>query len=150
MFRIIISKLYQATLPEIADLPLDESVTPWLYMVYVGQNIFAPIGVQAVCYAEDQDNQTFYYDARYPTVGAVESSWGKYEVMATCGHTGWHLSAVDLVQFMTYMRHAEWLPENQQILSPESRTLMDEFKLGWSKNSDDGGDKAGIFAVVKL
>ncbi len=144
LFRILIPKLWQAVNPAIDHLPLDENLTAWLYVAYVAQNVWAPLDLTASCHAPDQDDKPQYFDARYPTAPPTDS-WGDYSMFAGCGPVGWHLSSVDLAKFATYLSHAEQLPADEQILSVASRNLMDEYKLGWSKDSNSGANVGSFY-----
>ena len=61
-----------------------------------------------------------------------------------CGPVAWHLSSLDQAKFATYLSHPEWLPADQEILSVTNRDLMDQYRLGWNKNSNTSG-KEGMF-----
>ena len=142
-FRLIIPKLWQAVNPAIDHLPLDANMTAWLYSAYVAQHIWAPLDLTASCYAPNQSDKPQYFDARYPTAAPYDA-WGNTSSFAGCGHVGWHLSSYDLAKFATFLSHPEWLTPDQQILSVANRNLMDQYKLGWNKDSNTG-DKAGMF-----
>lgn len=143
LFRIILPKLWQAVEPSVDHLELNENLTAWLYVAYVAQNIWGPLDLQASCHAPDQDDKPQYFDARYPTAAPYDA-WGNYSMFAGCGHVGWHLSSYDLAKFTTFLSHPEWLDPDQRILSVANRNLMDQYKLGWNKDSNTG-DKAGMF-----
>ena len=139
LFRIIIPKLWQAVEPSIDHLELDENMTAWLYVAYVAQHIWGPLDLQASCHAPDQDDKPQYFDARYPTVTPYDG-WGDYSMFMGCGPVGWHLSSYDLAKFTTFLSHPEWIDPDQRILSVANRNLMDQYKLGWNKDSNTGGN----------
>ncbi len=143
LFRIIIPKLWQAIEPSITGYDLLDLGTSALYSAYVKIHVWEPLGVQANCFAPDQDDLPHYYDARYP-MAPPKTSWGETSMFYACGPVAWHLSSVDIAKFATYLSHPEWLPADQEILSVASRDLMDQYLLGWSSGSNGSG-KEGIF-----
>lgn len=143
LFRILIPRLWQDVAPEVAHNELTDELTAWMYMAYVAQHIWGPLGFNAACYDSDVANRTHYYDARYPTA-APKEDWGDDSMAYGCGPVGWHLSSFELAKFTTYLSHPEWVPAEDRILSIANRDLMDSLKLGWSAGANSGAE-TGIF-----
>jgi CubicO group peptidase (beta-lactamase class C family) len=129
LFRVIIPALWIATMDNNNYPELNEGLAALMYIAYVQLHIFDPIGVnQAMCMNNGNSDPVLLYDVNNPNVAGWET--GDYGL--NCGAYGWNLSAIDLAAFMAHIRY------NDDILSPASRELMDEYFLGW-RNPDDWG-----------
>ena len=119
------------------DLTLQAEESAFGYQHYVRQNVLQPAGVDGSCSATGPEGtRALAYDidgnvpflmvtAGSPTLG--DDATG----VLGCGPKNWWLSALDLVSLVGELSCGE-------LLSPQSRDLMDELKMGWSKNSDSG------------
>ena len=138
LFRVIIPALWIATLDSDNYSELNEGLAALMYIAYVQQYIFDPIGVnQAMCMNNGNSDPVLLYDVNNPNVAGWET--GDYGL--NCGAYGWNLSALDLANFMAHIRY------NDDILSPANRNLMDEFFLGWMDPGDWSIDLVGDHGV---
>jgi CubicO group peptidase (beta-lactamase class C family) len=137
LFRVIIPALWIATL-ENGDTfgELTEALAAFMYIGYVQQYVFEPIGVnQAMCGPYGDDAPVLFYNVN----NTSQAGWQTSDYGLSCGAYGWHLSAIDLAKFMAHVRY------NNSILSPANREIMDDLFLGWM--DPDDWDSQGIDLV---
>lgn len=94
--------------------------------------LFASIGVDGGCEPSDPAATVLY---RLPYDGAP--GWETSSYLLGCGGYGYYLSANDLTAFLSYLRYTD------QLLSPESRTLMRDGLLGLQTKSGTHGTSYG-------
>jgi len=94
--------------------------------------LFASIGVDGSCAPSDPAATVLY---RLPYDG--EPGWETPSYILGCGGYGYYLSANDLTAFLSYLRYTD------ELLSPESRTLMRDGLLGLQTKSGTHGTAYG-------
>lgn len=103
------------------------------YQHYVRKNVLQPSGVDGFCYATGPASQhALAYDINqtiFPIQVTAGGSMGGS--MSACGPMHWWLSAMDLAAIAAHLRFGD-------LLTPASRELMDELKIGWSQGSNHG------------
>lgn len=134
LLRVIIPKLWKASgMPDADFTAITRDNHGLLYVIYATNHIFNPSGIDvgASCSASQLFKpQAMGYDANDASEQGLmsERSW------ANCGgDAGLRLSARDLGKFMASLIDGT-------LLSPYSRLMMDHFRLGWRKNSNEAGD----------
>ncbi|MFW6363431.1 MAG: serine hydrolase domain-containing protein [Spirochaeta sp.] len=98
---------------------------------YVQQVVFTPAGVTAArATTISPRNSNRYYPWPYDNQPGVEGT----DFSLVYGAYGWYLSAVDLAAVLAYLRFTE------DIISSESRAIMDSERLGWwnTRTGDHG------------
>lgn len=108
----------------------DETNTGKINLALINRDLLKPAGVPAAgCSEPGFLKSVLHYNADAPdSGGALVELTGSGE-QACAGHRGLHLSAIDMVRFMTHLRHGS-------IVSPGVRKLMDAGRLGWNPNSN--------------
>lgn len=94
--------------------------------------LFASIGVNGSCEPSDPAATVLY---RLPYDG--EPGWETPSYVLGCGGYGYYLSANDLTALLSYLRYTD------ELLSPESRTLMHDGLLGLGTKSGTHGTAYG-------
>jgi hypothetical protein len=79
-----------------------------------------------------------HYLATAPTSAGALVQLNGTNREACAGHRGLHLSAIDMLRFMVYLRHGS-------IVSANVRNLMDSGRLGWTANSNTTAANAGVY-----
>lgn len=118
MFRVIVSKLLGIDPLDYPEFPADV-LTSSAFILYV-TDLLESVGITADCLPSD-GNPTLYY--RFPYDDSAGIELGSYEL--GCGGYGFYISARELAQLLATMRFTD------ELLSPESRQVMDEGFLGW-------------------
>ena len=98
---------------------------------YVQQVMFTPSGVPAErATTVPPDNANRYYPWPYDNQPGVNGT----DFSLSYGAYGWYMSAVDLLRVLTYLRFTE------DIISDESRAVMNSEELGWwnTRTGDHG------------
>ena len=110
------------------------------YQHYVRNHVLLPSGVDGFCNATGPaSQQALAYDIdRYilPIQFAAGGSMGGS--VWTCGPKNWWLSAMDLAAVAAHLRFGK-------LLSPASRALMNDLKMGWSVDSDEDEHEGRFF-----
>ena len=144
LLRILIPRI--ALGAEIIDiytgiLPADQ-VYYELYADYVAANVLIPAGINAPSCAprEASEVRTFYYLFGAPANdhGLNLGDWGP-----SCGATGYYLSAVELASLLAHLRYTE------DIVSDETKDLMNAGSLGWLNPVVFSGFVEGVFGVYR-
>jgi D-alanyl-D-alanine carboxypeptidase len=125
LFRVLIPSLWKGLpgAPAISPV-LDSASTEQLYIQYMQDKVFEPIGITgADCEPEARATSTLYYattdgDA---TNGAFYNSW-----TSLAGGGGYFLSAMQMARVLAYYRHTEVL------LSNEQRKIMEDNRFGFN------------------
>jgi hypothetical protein len=105
------------------------------YQHYVRKNVLQAAGVDGFCYATGPESQrALAYDInknlfplQFTQGGAMGGSFPNG--LLTAGPKNWWLSAMDLGAVAAHLHYGD-------LLSAESRKLMDDLEMGWSKSSD--------------
>jgi CubicO group peptidase (beta-lactamase class C family) len=127
LFRVILPHLWGVT-PWAPGADLDE-ITAEMYVYYMQENIFKPIGIDARVDNSVQD-PTLYYSFPESVDGGVG---GDTDFKMTCGGFGWYLSSHDMANFAAHMYFDE------QFFPSHLREQMEDDELGWFGNSGDHG-----------
>ncbi|MBJ7521215.1 MAG: beta-lactamase family protein [Solirubrobacteraceae bacterium] len=103
------------------------------YLTYLNTHVFAKAGVPKVtCWSDDDANAPMVYDRDNLAIGGRVIEREGEDRKHCGGHTGLHLSAIDLVKVATHLRHTE------QLLTVPARELMFAGRLGWNAGSNQG------------
>lgn len=105
------------------------------YQHYVRKNVLQAAGVDGFCSATGPaQGHALAYDTDqniFPLIFTEGGSMGGS--MYTCGPKNWWLSAMDVAAVAAHLRFGD-------LLSDESRAIMDDLKMGWSQSSDKGSN----------
>lgn len=104
------------------------------YLKYLNTHMFAKAGVPQVrCWATNDATAAMVYDRDNLAGGGRVVERDGDDRKHCGGHTGLHLSALDLVKVAAYLRHSE------QLLAEPVRNQMFADRLGWNAGSNLGG-----------
>jgi hypothetical protein len=135
LFRIIIPILWMKSRGKSWDHVNANSAGP-MYMLYVGEHIFVPSGVQkASCREPSGSLHAAGYDVTNPQ--APGALWNVDQ--KNCGgHGNWHLSARNLanIALRADCRNHDVLPAGQRLLSKAACFARDLRRLGWDRSSN--------------
>jgi CubicO group peptidase (beta-lactamase class C family) len=162
LFRILIPYMIQDqdNLFNSSEISIDDwlvNVTAATYRLYVKMNLFEPLNIFNVDTKPVGAHPTLYYS--FPT-GNGQSGWSIGDRTLLAGGGGWYISCYDLAKLFAYVRFTE------EIISEESRELMDDNFLGWDKGLSESasyehgtyhaknggfknGDDQGVSTLVK-
>lgn len=101
-----------------------------MYLAYVQQNIFEPIGIHNVgCWMQPALEEALAYSKDFVEEGGIA-----HEVsFNSCGgHAGFRLSAYELAKYLAYIRHSD------EIISYVQLGLANQENLGWTPSDNDG------------
>ncbi|NOX91367.1 MAG: beta-lactamase family protein [Gammaproteobacteria bacterium] len=114
-----------------------------MYLAYMYQNIFEPIGIYNVgCWMQyTSQEEALASNKDFVELGDVEHN----SLFNSCGgHSGFRMSAMELAQYLAYLRHSS------EILSLPQKMVMDQGLLGWNGNSGfywHGGASFSSYAI---
>lgn len=91
------------------------------------ETIFEPMGIQNVEFKSTDPVPTLLYNTANEVKGYAVGDW-----LLSGGGGGWFLSAVDLARFLAHLRY------NDKILTPATRQVMNDFRLGWRPPKEYG------------
>ena len=122
IFRELLPKLSGQPIDNIADGPLRAKKSADMYIAYMNQNVFAPVGVStAACQPPGGFNVVLSYP--FPAGATHGNDWGNWTL--TCGGGGWVLSARDIFLVINS------IASNNTLLTDAQRKQMISNCLGW-------------------
>lgn len=86
----------------------------------IRETVFEPMGIKDAEFKSADPVPTLLYNATNDAKGYAVGDW-----LLSGGGGGWFLSAVDLARFLAHLRY------NDKFLSPTTRQLMNDNRLGW-------------------
>ena len=133
MFRMILPTIINpaSTNNAVTDTQI-EAVYALIFVDYIRESLFEPIGIQNALLYPTGNNPTQYYNFLDDS-----NPWVTGDYSLSAGAYGWYLSAFELANFFTHVRH------DDNYLSPAMRTVMFDELLGLKSTSGDHGDYKG-------
>lgn len=129
LFRVIIPAMWKG-MPGAPNMgTLDSASTEQLYIQYMQEKIFEPIGLTNIdCEDEARSVATLYYATTDLQVnsGVYYGSWTNM-----AGGGGFYMSTVELAKVLAYYRHTETL------LSKTSRQTMEANRYGYEREGNN-------------
>ena len=119
LFRMIIPYLWQGSF-KLLDPDSYPQTLADMYVDYVSSYILEPMGINGAQCKSSEANPTLLYQFGSDSKGKDPGDW-----TLVCGGGGWNLSAYHLAAFLAHLRY------DDAILSPATRQLMDDERLGW-------------------
>ena len=121
LFRVIVPYVLGETK---GDLESDEDFHSRVFSEYVQQVVFGPAGITAdrVSFVPAGDANRYY---RWPEDGLPGVGGSNNDFRLSLGAYGWYMSVLDVGRFLAYLRFTE------NIISAESREIMNDERLGW-------------------
>ncbi|MBR9859813.1 serine hydrolase [bacterium] len=129
LFRVLIPSLWDGLddAPETIDIESSPN-TQIMYLWYMQQHIFSPIGLQFVnCSPEDRQEATLYYNVNDDNINANGSYYGSWSHMS--GGGGYFMTPLEMAAVNAYYEHTEI------ILSDEMKAVMKEHRMGFDTQS---------------
>ncbi len=128
LFRILIPSLWKG----LNDAPtinvLDSATTASVYIQYMQEKIFEPIGLNNIdCEPEARSIATLYYSTADQEVspGVYYTSWA-----SMAGGGGFFMTSMELATVVAYYKHS------QLLLSNSSRAIMEDNRFGFELKDD--------------
>lgn len=136
LFRVIIPAMWKG-MPGAPNIGmLDSASSQQLYIQYMQEKIFEPIGIVGVdCEDEARSVATMYYATSdlQAIGGTYYGNWTPW-----CGGGGFFMSTMQLAKTLAYYRHTELL------LSKNSRQIMEDNRYGYERK-DNGREIHGNY-----
>jgi hypothetical protein len=108
-----------------------ELLTAAVFHAYSNQ-VLGSVGINGSCEPTDPNPTVLY---RFPYTGV--SGWTTESYVLGCGGYGYYLSANQLAAFLSYLRYTD------DLLSPATRDLMNDGRLGWKAYTGTHGTYLG-------
>ena len=137
LFRILIPSLWKGLNDAPNFVMLTDQTTANVYLNYMQEHIFTPIGInRALCSPESKNISTLYYNANGQINNQNGAFYGDWKSIS--GGGGYFLTARELGTVLAYYQHTEVL------LSEEWKQQMKDNRIGFERE-DQSREKHGAY-----